>query len=48
MLAVADIDRACLLSTAQRDKLRLAGGGDVKRFMDQVAEVRRVYEQPPA
>ncbi len=45
MLTIADIDRACSLSTAQRDKLVLAGHGDRKRFMDRVAEVRRVYEQ---
>ena len=33
------------LSGAQREKLRLAGRGDIKRFFDQVAEQRRAFEK---
>jgi hypothetical protein len=45
MLAIEDIDRSCSLSEAQRRKLVLAGHGDRKRFLDRVADARRVFER---
>jgi hypothetical protein len=45
MLNVDEIERACSLSTAQKQKLLLAGHGDLKHFMDRVAEARRVFNQ---
>jgi hypothetical protein len=45
MLAVADVDRICSLTEAQRRKLILAGHGDGKRFLDRVAEARREFER---
>ena len=45
ILAIADLDRACSLTDAQRRRLLLAGLGDRKRFLDRVAEARRVFEQ---
>jgi hypothetical protein len=44
MLSVGEVERACNLSEAQKKKLMLAGHGDVKHFMDRVAEARRVFE----
>jgi hypothetical protein len=42
-LVVEDVGRACRLSEAQKEKLRLAGRGDIKRFFDQVEELKRKY-----
>lgn len=49
-LAVEAVDRACHLSDAQLDKLRLAGRGDYARFDRQVDELRaelvgKLYDQ---
>ncbi len=41
---IDELERACSLSEAQRQKLRLAAEGDAKRFFDEVNEVRRQYE----
>jgi hypothetical protein len=45
MVNVAEVDRACSLSQAQKRKLILAGHGDIKRFMDRVADARDVFER---
>jgi hypothetical protein len=45
MLNVDEVERACRLSEAQKKKLLLAGHGDLKHFMDRVAEARRVFNQ---
>jgi len=42
-LMIEAIDRACHLSKAQQDILRLAGVGDFARFKQQVDEVRQKY-----
>ncbi len=44
MLSVGEVERACNLSEAQKKKLLLAGHGDIKHFMDRVAEARRVFD----
>jgi hypothetical protein len=44
MLSVGEVERSCNLSEAQRKKLLLAGHGDIKHFMDRVAEARRVFD----
>jgi hypothetical protein len=35
------VDRCCRLSDMQRQKLQLAGQGDIKRFMDRVEETKK-------
>jgi hypothetical protein len=42
-LLAEDIERACQLSESQRQKLRLAGRGDILRFFDQVEVVRQKF-----
>jgi hypothetical protein len=42
-LKVEDVDRACRLSETQKEKLELAGRGDIKRFFDRVDEKRRKF-----
>lgn len=42
-LHVESIDRVCRLSDPQREKLELAGHGDIKRFFEEVEEVRRQF-----
>lgn len=42
-LQVAAVDKACGLTDAQLAKLRLAGQGDVKRFLDDVAVARKKF-----
>lgn len=37
---IADIDHACKLSEAQKQKLRLAGLGDIKRFFDRFDQLK--------
>lgn len=47
-LALESIDKACDLSEAQREKLRLAGELQIERFFDQYEQVHRNYmEQKP-
>jgi hypothetical protein len=43
-LRLAEINRTCQLSAAQKEKLQLAARGDMQRFADQVEEVRRKFE----
>ena len=38
LLRIDDLDRVCALSESQKQKLRLAGQGDIKRFFDRVAD----------
>ena len=45
MLSVAEVERSCPLSEAQKRKLLLAGHGDIKRFLDRVAEARKVFDR---
>jgi hypothetical protein len=42
-LQIDDVDRAGQLTEAQRKKMQLAGGGDIKRFFEQVEVVRRKF-----
>ncbi len=44
-LRLAEIDRECRLTDAQKAKLRLAGRGDTKRFFDLLEEKHRVFQQ---
>ena len=44
-LNVEEVERACGLSAAQKEKLLLAGHGDLKRFMDRVVEARKIFDQ---
>jgi hypothetical protein len=41
LLRIDDVDRVCAVSESQKQKLRLAGQGDIKRFFDRVAEIKR-------
>ncbi len=43
-LQLAEIDRACQLTEAQKDRLALAARGDLHRFMEQVESVRRKFD----
>lgn len=40
-LQLDELNRACQLTEAQQQKLRLAASSDVKRFFDEVAEIRK-------
>jgi hypothetical protein len=42
-LKIEEVHRTCLLTDDQKQKLRLAGRGDVKRFFDRIEEKRRKY-----
>ena len=42
-LKLDELDRVCVLTEAQKQKLTLAARGDMKRFFDQVEEVRRKF-----
>jgi hypothetical protein len=44
-LSIDEADRACKLTEPQKKKLRLAGHGDLKRFLERVEEARRVFRQ---
>ena len=37
-MQIADVDRACSLSEAEKSKLQLAGRGDIKRFFDRIQQ----------
>jgi hypothetical protein len=41
---IQDVDRLCLLTDAQKAKLRLAGRGDIKRFFNRVDERRMEFK----
>jgi hypothetical protein len=43
-LQVEDIDRACKLTDAQKNKLQLAGRGDIKRFFDRYETVKQKFQ----
>jgi hypothetical protein len=45
LLRIDDLERTCGISEAQKQKLRLAGRGDIKRFFDKVEEVKRKFQQ---
>jgi hypothetical protein len=38
---ISEIDRVCKLTDAQKNKLRLAGRGDIKRFIDRFEELKQ-------
>jgi hypothetical protein len=40
-MRIDEIERACELTEAQRQKLRLAGAADIKRFFDRVDDIKR-------
>jgi hypothetical protein len=42
-LYVEDVDRACQLTEAQKQKLQLAGRGDIKRFFDRCEAIKQKY-----
>ena len=42
-LELERIERSAELSESQKDKIRLAGQGDIKRFFDDVAEARQAF-----
>jgi len=44
LLRLEDVVQACSLSDTQRQKLQLAGRGDIKRFFDRVEELRRRFQ----
>ena len=44
-LSIDEADRVCHLTDAQKKKLRLAGHGDLKHFLERVEEARRVFHR---
>jgi hypothetical protein len=42
------IEATCKTSAAQRKKLEIAGRGDIKRFLDEICDIRRRYRQVKA
>ena len=44
VLQVEDVDRSCGLAREQKQKLMLAGRGDIKRFYDRVEEKRKKFK----
>ena len=42
-LQIAEIARICQLTEAQSQKLKLAGGGDIKRFFDRYTKLREQF-----
>ena len=45
LLRIEDLARTCNITEAQKNKLRLAGRGDIKRFYDQVEVIKRKFQQ---
>jgi|GEM_PF-2339963 hypothetical protein len=43
-LQITELNRICSLSTDQQQKLALAGQGDIQRFFDQFAAIKRTFE----
>lgn len=43
-MRIAELDRVCSLSPQQKDKLQLAGQGDIERFFDRFEELRAELE----
>jgi hypothetical protein len=44
-LRIEDIERVCGATDAQKQKLKLAGRGDIKRTFDRVEELKRTFQQ---
>ena len=44
-LSIDEADRTCKLTEGQKKKLRLAGHGDLKRFLERVDDARRIFHQ---
>ena len=44
-LEVDWIEASCKIDAAQRNKLRIAGRGDIKRFFDRMSDLKRRYRQ---
>ena len=44
-MRIDDLDRVCRITEAQKNKLRLAGRGDIKRFFDKVEALKRKFQQ---
>ena len=47
LLRIEDLERTCQITGAQKDKLRLAGRGDIKRFFDKVGALKQKFPQAP-
>ncbi len=45
LVRIQDLERECGLTEAQKQKLRLAGRGDIKRFFDRVQALKRKFQQ---
>jgi hypothetical protein len=45
LVRIQDLDRVCGISEAQKNKLRVAGRGDIKRFFDRVEGLKRKFQQ---
>ena len=45
LLRIDDLERTCGITEAQKNKLRLAGRGDIKRFFDKVEALKRKFQQ---
>jgi len=43
-LKIAIVDRVCQLTDSQKEKLRLAGQGDIKQQFDQIEEIGRRFQ----
>ena len=44
LVRIVDLERACGITEAQKQKLRLAGRGDIKRFFDKVEALKRKFQ----
>jgi hypothetical protein len=44
VLRIQDLERACGITEVQKQKIRLAGRGDIKRFFDKVEELKRKFQ----
>ena len=44
LLRISDLERTCGITELQKNKLRLAGRGDIKRFFDKVEELKRKFQ----
>jgi hypothetical protein len=45
MLRIGEVERSCSLNESQKKMLLLAGRGDIKHFLNRLAEARRVFDQ---
>jgi hypothetical protein len=44
LVQIENIDRLCSLTEEQRQKLRLAGRGDIKRLLDRIEQLRKKFQ----